>query len=168
MCHTSVQCNFIKKEALAQVFSSEFFEISKNTFSYRSFPVAASVNKIFQKSNYAFFVQISLKMKFLPQHWLFGWVFAQSLYVFFKSKLIINFYPQKLFIAHTWKLLITNIHMMTFLISKRKVEFIWIHFYMVIPKPQSKAFRHTLYFINYLQLWTTNRWKWRVTICLTY
>ena len=26
-------CNFIKKETLAQVFSSEFCEISKNTFS---------------------------------------------------------------------------------------------------------------------------------------
>ena len=28
--------NFIKKETLAQVFSCEFFEISKNTFSYRT------------------------------------------------------------------------------------------------------------------------------------
>ena len=41
-------CNFIKKEALAQVFSCEFCEISKNTFSYRTPPVAASVlNKRF-------------------------------------------------------------------------------------------------------------------------
>ena len=29
-------CNFIKKETLAQVFSCEFCEISKNTFSYRT------------------------------------------------------------------------------------------------------------------------------------
>ena len=36
-------CNFIKKEALAQVFSCEFCKISKNTFSYRTPPVAASV-----------------------------------------------------------------------------------------------------------------------------
>ena len=35
-------CNFIKKETLAQVFSCEFCEISKNTFSYRTPPVAAS------------------------------------------------------------------------------------------------------------------------------
>ena len=37
-------CNFIKKETLAQVqvFSCEFFEISKNTFFYRTPPVAAS------------------------------------------------------------------------------------------------------------------------------
>ena len=35
-------CNFIKKEVLAQVFSCEFCEISKNTFSYRTPPVAAS------------------------------------------------------------------------------------------------------------------------------
>ena len=34
--------NFIKIEILAQVFSSEFCEISKNVFSYRTPPVAAS------------------------------------------------------------------------------------------------------------------------------
>ena len=34
--------NFIQKETLAQVFSCEIFEISKNTFSYRTSPVAAS------------------------------------------------------------------------------------------------------------------------------
>ena len=36
--------NFIKKETLAQVFPCEFYEISKNAFSYRTPPVAASVN----------------------------------------------------------------------------------------------------------------------------
>ena len=35
-------CNFTKKETLAQVFSCEFCEISKNSFSYRTPPVAAS------------------------------------------------------------------------------------------------------------------------------
>ena len=34
-------CNFIKIETLALVFSCEFCEISKNTFSYRTPPVAA-------------------------------------------------------------------------------------------------------------------------------
>ena len=34
--------NFIKKESLAQVFSCEFCEISKNTFFYRTSPVATS------------------------------------------------------------------------------------------------------------------------------
>ena len=33
----------LKRETLAQVFSFEFCEISKNTFSYRTPPVAASV-----------------------------------------------------------------------------------------------------------------------------
>ena len=33
---------FFKKETLAQVFSCEFYEISKNIFSYRTPPVAAS------------------------------------------------------------------------------------------------------------------------------
>ena len=35
-------CNFIKKETLAQVFSCEFCEISKNIFSYRTSLVSAS------------------------------------------------------------------------------------------------------------------------------
>ena len=35
----------IKKETLAQVFSCEFFEISKNTFSFRIPPVTASEKK---------------------------------------------------------------------------------------------------------------------------
>ena len=38
---TGQACNFIKKETLAQVFSCEFSEISKNNFSYRT-PLAAS------------------------------------------------------------------------------------------------------------------------------
>ena len=37
-----VACNFIKKETLAQVFSCEFYEISKNTFFYRTPLVAVS------------------------------------------------------------------------------------------------------------------------------
>ena len=36
-------CNFIKKETLAQAFSCEFCEISKNTFFYRTALAAASV-----------------------------------------------------------------------------------------------------------------------------
>ena len=43
-------CNFIKKETVAQIFSSEFCEISKNTFSYRTPPVAASEIKGFRAS----------------------------------------------------------------------------------------------------------------------
>ena len=39
-------CNFIKKETLAQVFSCEFCEISKNTYLYRRPLVAASVRKM--------------------------------------------------------------------------------------------------------------------------
>ena len=35
--------NFIKKEALAQVFSCEFCEISKYTFSYRTSLLATSI-----------------------------------------------------------------------------------------------------------------------------
>ena len=42
--------NFIKKETLAQVFSCEFCEICKNTISYRTPPVAASVELVYFKS----------------------------------------------------------------------------------------------------------------------
>ena len=38
-------CNFIEKETLAQLFSCEFCEISKNTFFYRTPLVAASVKR---------------------------------------------------------------------------------------------------------------------------
>ena len=34
--NTGQACNFIKKESLAQVFSCEFCEISKNTFFHRT------------------------------------------------------------------------------------------------------------------------------------
>ena len=40
--HRLETCNFIKKEALAQVFSGEFCEIYKNTFYYRTPLVAGS------------------------------------------------------------------------------------------------------------------------------
>ena len=42
-------CNFIKKESLAQVFSGEFCEISKNIFFYRTPHVAASKIIVFKK-----------------------------------------------------------------------------------------------------------------------
>ena len=44
-------CNFIKKDTPAQVFSCEFCEISKYTFSYRTPPVAAYVTSSKQTSN---------------------------------------------------------------------------------------------------------------------
>ena len=39
----SQACNFIKKEALVQVFSYQFSKIFKNTFLYRALPVAVSL-----------------------------------------------------------------------------------------------------------------------------
>ena len=45
LCHgcQAEACNFIEKEPLAQVFSCEFCEMSKNTLFYRTPLVAASV-----------------------------------------------------------------------------------------------------------------------------
>ena len=48
-------CNFIKKETLAQVFSCEFCEISKNTFNYRTPLVAAS-----ERTNQSTIVEITI------------------------------------------------------------------------------------------------------------
>ena len=42
-------CNFIKKETLAHALSCEFCKISTNTFSYRTPPVAASVDVMTQE-----------------------------------------------------------------------------------------------------------------------
>ena len=41
-------CDFIKKEALAQVFSWEFCKISKNTFFVEHLRAAASVTHIYE------------------------------------------------------------------------------------------------------------------------
>ena len=45
----SQSCNFIKKETLAQVFSCEFCEISKNTFFTERLWTTASVNLSYMK-----------------------------------------------------------------------------------------------------------------------
>ena len=39
-------CNFTKKETLAQVLSCQFFEIFKNTFFYRTPPLAAFLQSV--------------------------------------------------------------------------------------------------------------------------
>ena len=44
LCQSLCACNFIKKETLAQVFSSEFCEISKNIFFYRT-PLVENTSK---------------------------------------------------------------------------------------------------------------------------
>ena len=50
---------------MARVFSCEFFEIPKNTYSYRTSPVAASENGIKKKSNKngIFFLQYKHKFR---------------------------------------------------------------------------------------------------------
>ena len=56
-------CNFNKKEALAQVFSCEFCQISINTFSYRTLLVAASGKVNYDHNNKAFWKDFLLKLK---------------------------------------------------------------------------------------------------------
>ena len=47
---TFLVCNFIKKETLAQVFSCEFCEISKNTF-FKEHPWATASDKTFLRQS---------------------------------------------------------------------------------------------------------------------
>ena len=61
-----------------------------------------------------------------------------------KVNLLSTLISKNFFTACTWRLLIANIHLMTFFITKKKVKYIWIHFHTVILKPQSESFRHTL------------------------
>ena len=42
-----IACNFHRKETLAQVFSCEFYEISKNTFFTKQLWATASVHSMF-------------------------------------------------------------------------------------------------------------------------
>ena len=59
-CEKGGACNFIKKETLAQVFSCEFCEISKNTFFYRT-PLAAASGC----SSFLVFILLSPKVLFI-------------------------------------------------------------------------------------------------------
>ena len=56
-------CNFIKKETRTQVFSSEFWEISKNTFSYRALLVAASFGITTLPTRYFFSRNVEFKIQ---------------------------------------------------------------------------------------------------------
>ena len=47
--------NFIKKETLAQVFSCEFCKISRNTFSFRTHPVA-----VFDRKSWLIYLKVSV------------------------------------------------------------------------------------------------------------
>ena len=64
-------CNFSKNETMQQMFSCEFFEISKNSFSYRTHPVAASAKWIsyfrFTLKNF-YFIKRVYSLIFLCQY----------------------------------------------------------------------------------------------------
>ena len=55
-------CSFNKKETLAQMFSCEFCEISKNTFFNRTPPVAASISRCFNVSLIVFTTLLSFTL----------------------------------------------------------------------------------------------------------
>ena len=57
--------NLIKKETLAQAFSCEFYEISKNTFSYKTPLVAASEHNLYLTLFIAKLQVILVKLKLI-------------------------------------------------------------------------------------------------------
>ena len=84
LCQSPDAYNFIKRETLAQVLSCEFCEISKDTFSCRTPPVAASEIKwkdnerIFWISQEKFLLRSRLKLIF---HWnIQPFIFLKSYY----------------------------------------------------------------------------------------
>ena len=53
-------CNFVKNEAVAQVFSCEFCEISKNTFLTEHLQATASVAFPFSSGSFLYSLQVTL------------------------------------------------------------------------------------------------------------
>ena len=56
----SNQCNFVKKETLAQVLSCEFSEISKNTFFTQLVRATTSVTFLFSSGSFLYTLQVTL------------------------------------------------------------------------------------------------------------
>ena len=75
-------CNLIKKESPAKVFSCDFCEISKDTFSYKTTLVAASENFKF--------------MTHLYQNRCFHKFWTKLLYLYLQSYLYAMYEPEKL------------------------------------------------------------------------
>lgn len=92
-------------------------------------------------------------MNFLPIHWLFGWLFAQSLFAFFKS-LLLNYFLKRssLYIVESFSLQISNQQPMNISVTGKKVKFIWIHNHTIILNPQGKPIFFNC--INFYNLYT--------------
>ena len=92
-------------------------------------------------------------MNFLPIHWLFGWLFAQSHFTFFKS-LLLNYFLKRssLDIVESFSLQISNQQPMNISVTGKKVKFIWIHNHTIILNPQGKPIFFNC--INFCNLYT--------------
>ena len=73
-------CNLIKKETVAQVFSCEFCEISKNTFFYKTPLVAASENNVTMQTTAKFASNSTANIKLSKHLSFFSLHFEQVLY----------------------------------------------------------------------------------------
>ena len=110
-----------------------------------------------------------IKYEVVANDFLTGF-FAQSLYVFFKRKLIVIFITRN-FSLHVLESFSYKYPPDDFFISKKKVKFMWIHFLTFIFRNHKIRLSATPLFhnfINYLKFWTATRCKWTVIICITY
>ena len=81
-------CNFFKKETLAKLFSFEFCEISKNTFSYRTPPVAAFKNHQNEQKKDKKSLTITFLIKVLKA--FLKMVFLNTLYITSSKSIVFN------------------------------------------------------------------------------
>ena len=111
-------CNFVKKETLAQVFSCEFCEISKNTFFHRT-PLAAASDRL-SKSHSILTIAIHMEymliqniisssentgkriLNFSKNHGRFCQVFSNIKVLIFGLALILYYFDSSLVIKCTF------------------------------------------------------------------
>ena len=111
-------CNIIKKETLAQVFSSECCEISQHLF-YRTPPLAASENQPKLRSNHWGKFQVYCCLKILSKVIAF-WVFVIKINEKKMNKLVmVNFGLERALFGYLWSVtgFSLNKHMSIFLFN---------------------------------------------------
>ena len=90
-------------ETLAQVFSCEFYEISKNTFSYRAPPVAASESTMLLNQNKKFFKNMGqiASIYVCTQKFIFRWDYLSNKFIsYLKHKKRADLYVVTVNLSH--------------------------------------------------------------------
>ena len=107
-------CNFIKKETLALVFSSEFCKISKNTFYTEHLQITASVISYWQESTFSITVTDLKSVAFLVHEIVSSskkrvWFEKLWLCGIFKIELFIQYSSNVLAILASWDWILSSL-----------------------------------------------------------